>query len=200
MPVVPNPHVYPPDGYYFVDSDGVKHTGKNWSDLVQQVRDYRVRNGKPVGSPIQEINAFTCARYPAGCVEVTKCDLKTASSKGGVSKGAALAAAVNRWLQLVARALGENPTPLVSKEEAQKRAAICTKCPRQAAWASSCAQCAGAAFRIGVAIRKNQDVARGDSLMGCSVLGEDTRTSVWLPRLKPAEQPELPENCWRKAP
>lgn len=199
MDLIPNPNVYPPDGYYFVDAEGVRHTGTSWADLVAKVRDFRVRNGKPIGNPIAEINEFTCERYPQGCREPKKVFPGQANAPG-VSPGAKMAAAVNRWFYAVIQALSTRPSPLVSAAEAQRRADICLKCPRQASFVSHCGTCADAAFRLGLSIRKAKDVANGDSLRGCGILGEDTRTSVWLDGLEPSNAEGLPTKCWRKAP
>lgn len=199
MPFIPNPNVFPPDGYQFIDADGVKHVGTNWPTLATAVREYRIRNGKPVGNVVAEINEQVCDKYPQICREA-KTVFVHKQPPAAESVSTKLSSAVHRWFYLVLRAVGENPIGLVSAEEAQRRAEICMKCPRQASWTGNCGQCAGAAFRLAVSIRQGKDVKNADQLMGCSVLGEDTRTSAWLPRLKPATDENLPAKCWRKAP
>lgn len=192
--LVPNPHVYPPDGYFFLDKNKVKHVGKNYADLVARIRDYRLRNGRPLGDVVEEVNAFTCARFPPGCRDTSS------PPPGAITPGAQLAARVTQWYYALIRVLSETPVLLVPPELAQERANICLKCPRQANWATACGSCAGSTFRLGVSIRQGSEVKKGDQLRGCDLLGEDTRTSIWLPRLLPSTLPTLPDFCWRKNP
>ena len=105
---------------------------------------------------------------------------------------------VNRWLFAMVRAISEVNQPLVSQSEAQARAEICRHCPRQTPWSMNCGTCAGAAFRLGLSIRKGRDVKYGDTLMACEVLGEETRVSVHIANLKPSDAEALPKDCWRR--
>jgi len=202
---VPNPHVLPPDGFYFVDADNVKHTGSTWSELYKRVKEYRLQNGKPPGDPMTEVNDFTCKRYPQGCKELRKV---YPTRVGGTTRIAApsptprvvaMANKVVQWFYKVIRGSAGQTNFLASPQEAQRRAEICRRCPRQTPWTLDCGTCAGSAFRLATAIRQNRDVKNGDGLMACRVLGEDTRTSIHLERLKPVDSDDLPPECWRKA-
>jgi hypothetical protein len=200
MPLVPNPHVYPPDGYFFVDSGGIRHTGTSWSELATTIKQYRIQNGIPIGNVVAEIYEFTCDRFPEGCRQTETVFVAKKQLPKEPSATSKLASAVHRWLHALVKALGTQPAQTVSPTEAQRRADICKGCIRQANWTLDCGSCAGAAFRLGLALRKGRDVKAGDTLRACSVLGEDTRTSVWLDRLKPSEDESLPKNCWRRGP
>lgn len=196
----PNPHILPPDGFYFVDPDGVKHSESSWPLLYKAVREYRIRNGKAVGDVMEEVNAFTCKRYPEGCREVRK--VTPAQGRGSVANppgSMQLAAGVNKWLILMVRAVADFADQLVPMPEAERRANICRKCPFHKPWSLNCGTCAGAAFRLGLSIRKGRDVPRGDELMACQKLAEEVRVSVHINNMKPSANPELPEGCWRKA-
>lgn len=198
--LIPNVHVFPPDGYYFVDANGVKHVGVTWSDLEEKIVAYRAQNGLPPGTPKLEIIVFTCTRFPSGCREAT---LVTPGQAAAPTKpnGSAmkLHARVNRWFYKILQSLGDTPQRMESKETAESRAKICAACPRQKSWVGDCGTCAGSTYRLGVQIRSNRDVKDADQLMGCESLGEDTRTSVWLPNLRPVESDLLPPTCWRKS-
>jgi hypothetical protein len=199
MSFVPNPNVYPPGGYYFIDSKGVKHVGTSWPNLVTKVREFRVQNGIHVGDVVDEINFFTCERFQEGCRDTSSVSVSPSAVSQPASPLTRLSSAVHHWFYRVTKALSDKPVDLEPLQVAQSRADICMKCPKQAPWTVGCGTCAGNAFRLSVGIRKGKDVKYGDNLMGCSVLAEDTRTSVWLPRLEPSTSPDLPAKCWRKA-
>lgn len=186
-----NKHVMPPGGFYFVDGEGVRFDAENPLKLANKINQYRLQNNKPLGNPIKEINDFTCARYPTGCRGAER---KLADAQPTQP----LVARVNRWLAITTRALGITPGKYVLRSEAERRAAICAACPQQAVW-MACAGCADASRRLSFAARKGQELPGSEKLLGCAVLGEDTRTSIWLDGLKPADRAGLPENCWRKS-
>jgi hypothetical protein len=188
-----NPHVYPEGGYTFTDRDGVRFFESSIEELAEAVRSFRIRHGKVLGDPRQEVVDQICARSPHSCRKVDNPNATReaiASTKFG--------ARVVKWLGLVADAMGLRPTELVSKQEAQRRAEICSKCPRQLTWKTGCGGCDQSARRMALAIRKNKETPLSGMLLACEVLSEDTRTSIWLQQ-KPSTDANLPENCWRKA-
>lgn len=186
-----NPHVYPEGGYAFVDSGGIRIEGTSFDDLVHRVRDFRISQGKPIGNPVAEVNDFICARDP------TACQIAAAAKPKPTSGVSPFGSRVVRWLGKISEAFQTAEKPLVSKGEAERRAAICLACPRQLSWRSGCGGCDSSARRLGIALRDGKEVSKGASLAGCEILSEDTQTSVWL-RLAPAKNPELPDNCWRR--
>lgn len=198
MGLVFNPAVYPPDGHYFKQGD-VKIKAASASKLVQAVRDYRIAHHIPVGNPIQEINDFTCARYPVGCSDVPDSypmpdPVKHAKMPGSVAFG------TQKWLTDLYRALINVPSQeaRVSNEEAGRRAAICASCPYQAFWGTGCGGCDAGSKRLAFSIRQGRDAPGGEKLQACGLLREDTRTSVFIKGLKPSDKTSLPANCWRK--
>jgi len=188
-----NPHVWPETGWEFVDSGGIVHTGSGFEDLVSNLRDFRLRIGQPAGQPTDEVTAQICAKNPGAC----------RFDRGPVKAKAAMvgkfASRVVQWMMKTQRAFSSTNHKLVDKEEANRRAGICVKCPRNTSWRSGCAGCDQSSVRVGLAIRGGQESKLSGRLMGCEILAEDTRTSVFLP-LKAVANPDLPENCWRKAP
>lgn len=195
MTLVLNPQVYPTNGYYFIESDGVKVVGNSFADTVLKMRDYRIRSGRVAGDPIQELNDFTCSRYPTACREIEPGKRK---NHLGNSVPHPLVTRVNTWLNSLYRAFSKTPAQFVTKVEAERRAAICRDCPKQARWNSECGSCSDSARRLSFSLRKGQEVPGSDLLKGCDTLGEDTRTSIFLQGLKPETNVELPEYCWRK--
>lgn len=189
-----NYDILPPGGWYIVSKDdGVRHEAGNLKQLAQKMRDFRMRVGRPVGDPVQEIIDYTCERYPTMC----KSGIRRVPKP--VVAAPPLGAAVVQWLTKIYRALTRSPDALVSKNEADRRAAICVRCKAQQGWISSCGSCNTSVKQLGMQIRKGQEAKNGGVLRACSILREDTRTSVWLDRLQPVQDPNLPPECWRKA-
>ncbi len=192
MPATLNPHVLPPNGFYFVDSDEVRFTAPTLAKLVTAITEYRAMNNIAAGDPRQEVVDFTCARYPSGCRSNAK-PLKA------VAEHLPLVSRVTRWLTIIIRGMSKQPGSYVSKLEANRRAAICLQCPHQANWLNQCPGCAAGMRRLSSSVRRGMEADGGEKLLGCGVLGEDTRTSVFLDKLAPSARPELPDFCWRKA-
>src|ERR1043166_8237605 len=67
-PVVFNSALWPPSGWVFLDSDGVKHQGANKRDLLTKLKTYRSRNRLLPGNPEKEVNDQLCAQFPGYCV------------------------------------------------------------------------------------------------------------------------------------
>lgn len=187
-----NPHVYPDGGFKFRDADGVTFQEGSLGDLVEAVRAFRVRHGKPMGDVGAEVMAQICARSPQSC-RVDQDPTATRVAIASVRFGSR----VVRWIGLVVDAMSTKPIPLVGKAEAERRAQICKECPRQAVWRTGCLGCDGTANRLALSVRMNKETASSGKLLACEVLSEDTRTSIWLAQ-KPAASKDLPENCWRR--
>ena len=184
-----NPNLYPPDGYVFEDSDGVKHRGDSWKDLFRLIREYRVRNGKPAGDIEAEVNTQHCAKAPGLC-----------HAPPGPPP-APLSAGINHrvlnWLGYILTNRRQKGTPaLVAPEEAARRAAICAVCPQQHALSSACEACLHSVRDARKAILAEVTPANR-SLSPCGALGEDCFVSVHLD-LKPENEPGMTPECWRR--
>ena len=57
-----NPNMYPKDGYRFKDPDGSWHHGDSWAGVINRVKAYRSRQGKPVDGVHDEVIAQACHR------------------------------------------------------------------------------------------------------------------------------------------
>lgn len=184
-----NPNLYPPDGYTFLDPDGVKHKGDSWKDLFRLIREYRARNGKPEGDIEAEVNTQHCAKY-AGL-----CHAPPGPPPPPISAG--INHRVLNWLSHVLTNRRQNGTPThVAPEEAARRAAICAVCPRQQALSSACEACLHS-VRDARKVILNPQTPVNQSLSPCGALGEDTFVSVHL-NLKSENDPALPAHCWRR--
>lgn len=186
-----NPHVFPDGGYTFTDEKGMRFYEGSAAELAESVRAFRIRHGIPMGNPTQEITDQICARSPLSCREAD------ASATRDAVASTRFGARVVRWIGRVADALSLRPMPPVHKDVAEARALVCMKCPRQISWKTGCGGCDSVARRLAISARKNKETKVSTLLVGCEVLSEDTRTSVWLEQ-KPSEDANLPENCWRR--
>jgi len=194
MDLTINPHVYPDEGWFFVEDDGTRLQGGDLDDLVGAVRTYRMISGKAMGDPETDVVEFTCRRFPSACRK------KPGIVSGGNSDSAFMSRVVQWLVQLHNAVIVTRRDVLVARPVAEERASVCRQCPFQRDWRRHCVGCSSHASTLGTALRKGRDVTDGDQLHGCDLLHEDTRTSVWLDGLKPVDSDELPDHCWRKLP
>lgn len=187
-----NPHLRPIDGRYFIDEDGIKHKAENWPALALRVANYRKRNGKPPGDPVREIEEQVCARQPDYCREtmpVTRVEIVRENS-GELSKK------VMRWLSWIVSQKRIGKLRRVPREEMQRRADICSRCPLQRGLNQSCGQCKETRKTTRIAVLETERRVNSQ-LKGCLALGEDTELSVHFQQTA-STNPELPAECWRR--
>ncbi len=180
-----NPNLYPRDGYFFKDGDGLTVRGDSWEGVIKRVASYRRRNGRPPGDPAIEVMNQACARNPGLCVE------ESAAYKQKLGE-ANLKVKVLQWLQ---RILSLPEKQFVFTQDAQNRWAVCSRCPFNQALPKGCGSCLAAVEES----RKNVIGARpqSDLVQACSVLGEDLNTAAWIEQVADGN-PDLPAHCWRK--
>lgn len=178
-----NRNIYPPDGHYFIDTDGAKIFGDSWPGVIERTRQYRERQGRPAGDVTAEVTAQACARAPSICHEV-----------GTIEKNARVIASLKsrvlRWFREL-----EPDHAYVTAETWKARAGTCAVCPHNKPLPGGCSTCraAVAELRKKVLDRRPND----GRLNACEILGEDLPTAAHLER--PAvDNPGLPPACWRK--
>jgi hypothetical protein len=62
-----NADIRPPGGYKYRDADGMLHIGADLERLEKIVKSYRIRIGRPVGNPMEDIVNQICTRCPSCC-------------------------------------------------------------------------------------------------------------------------------------
>lgn len=188
MPEI-NRNLYPKGGYFFVDADGVKHSGPSWTHVIRTVTLYRQRRGIPVGDVQAEVFAQACERSPEICREggtVTPAKPKPDQLKTRVFA----------WLGERARAARQKGLDYVSDAEARQRAAICQACPAATSFSLGCKPCAASlAVLRDTILAGRQPVTT--SLGVCAKLGADLRVAVSLAE-PPLTVSDLPAACWRR--
>lgn len=178
-----NKNLYPPEGYYFIDTDGARIFGDSWPGVITRTRQYRERQGRPVGDVDAEVTTQACARAPSICHEVGAIEKKARVI-------ASLKSRVLRWFREL-----EPERAFVTVETWKQRATICAECPHNQPLPGGCSTCraAVAELRKSVLDRRPND----GRLNACSILGEDLPTAAHMERPAVAN-PGLPDRCWRK--
>lgn len=179
-----NKNIYPPGGYFYVDSDGAKIFGDTWAGVMERVKAYRERQGRPADRVVEEVTAQACARAPSICHEMGKTETR---ARAVVS----LKGRVLRWF----KSIQEQTPQFVTPETWKARAAVCASCEKNHPLPGGCATCraAVAALRSKVLDRRPVD----GRLNACEILGEDLPTTAHL-EIPAVDNPALPGNCWRK--
>jgi len=167
------PSVIPPSGYWF-DEKGLRVESTSLPNLIAALKQYRKDSGSPEGDPSYEVHAQLCARHPSLC-----------------TTGRKLAALVPKSIRrfLIHRC------GLVSKEEVQRRAAICLTCPQRQEWRSTCTSCNDS---LNKALRKTFP-GRVSELEGhaCVIGGDEVSIAMLFD--SGDKLTVAPKACWRHA-
>lgn len=182
----------PPGGWHFIQSD-VKLTAHSIDDLYKVVEDFRVQNNFPLGDVQGDVDNYLCGNYPNYCHGVDHVSINV-MSKNRITASAELLQDITTWGNNVLRS--PNKHPLVSDEEAERRAKICISCPSNANWRSGCSSCIVSADRICAAVRQGRETKTTRVLGGCHQLRHDNRTAVFLDKEVLATSGNLPSTCW----
>lgn len=183
-----NRNLYPRDGYFFLDSDGVRISGDSWAGVIRRVEGYRQRQGRAVGNVEAEVMAQACARNPGICVE------ENAAYKVEVNR-ASLKTRILMWFMQLVKRKASNELVFVSDQDARNRAYVCSRCQFNKPLPDGCASCRQAVKES----RKNIIGGRFEDarMNACEILAEDLNTSAWLDQ-QAVDNGALPQHCWRK--
>lgn len=165
--------VIPHGGYFNVVDPltGVHVSAVHWDHLMSKVIDERKANAAPIGLELdQEVEQWACLSHPEE-VEVYDERLPKRRSIGldDVVRGTKTLAAY--------KAAG---SPWVGQLEANRRAAICAKCPLNLAWSQSCSIC-NKAEDVVRAVVGNVRTDKDQQLMACSICGCALKGAVHIP-------------------
>lgn len=182
------PHLSPPGGYKFRDTDGAIHTGDGWAHLVRVVAQYRALRKLPAGDPQREITEAVCQADPKLC--------HNGPGELGTGDKEAFHLRVVNWVSRMIQFMRSHRLRFVDAIVARERADICRGCPFQDVYTKGCESCSKAAASLQKQVVAGRPEA-GRGLLACGILSEDTVISVHLDseRLNNAR---LPAHCWRK--
>jgi hypothetical protein len=170
---IPGGHNYPIPG-------GPTVKGETVEELVDKISDYRVRNGLPVGNPMDEIITYYAEHYPWSVEEGER------THKPPIE---GLDERVYAWLNAQWR---NPPKELLHQEDIQKRMDTCQQCRFR------CLQALAKGPASAEAARRAFLLARGnlgpDECGFCRYFGWDNRLACLLPELKPEKS--APKGCW----
>lgn len=150
---------------------GIRIEAVTWDHLVFKVREERKANGAPIGLELEdEIEQWACIAHPD---EVSVVDERLPKRRNLNLDD------VVRGTQVIL-AFKLAGSPLVSQDEANRRASICARCPMNLMWSQSCSIC-----------NKIDDVVRGvigqtktahdQQLFSCNICGCSLKAAVHLP-------------------
>lgn len=119
---------YPPGGYCFTDSNGIKFEGDSVSDVALKLEEFRTVNGFPVGCPLAEVHEQLCERFPS-------MEVFTPAPVQDRELVVRVVAKAKEWLDGLA--VKRRPA-LVSTQIANKRAERCLNCVHNLNWRLFC--------------------------------------------------------------
>lgn len=188
----------PPTGWVYEEPS----TGKVFSNIVKtvlinDVTNYRIDRGIPVGDVAQDIEEFICAKasvkYPGICQEVIP--------PAQVTKKSFDVDDVRSFGNSVAHILKSGS--VVSQGEANRRATICAGCPLNGK-VSGCTGCSQIASFV-LTILGAKKTPHDKYLMQCKNCGCALAAKIWITKSDLMERQEVeanmatyPDHCWMK--
>jgi len=187
-------------GYKILDPlTGIRVEAVTWDHLMMKVREERRANGAPLGLELEdEVEQWACIAHPDE-VEIfdERLPKRRSLNLDDVVRGTEVLAAF--------KLAG---SPLVSQEEANRRAAICARCPLNVMWSQSCSICSKVE-NVVMGIVGNVRVENSQQLYACQVCGCSLKAAVHIPNdiLNRANNAEMNQafsiaadlwHCWHR--
>ncbi len=163
----------------------MEFVGESVGKVAAKLAEYRETNKFPAGSPVAEVHAQLCERFPECCVD----DSPQVDGQELVRR---VVIQAKKWL---IDAQMRKPQIFVAPDVAKSRSESCANCPHNWNWKLLCQPCQLAAsdlFEPVIAPRKPNAELDGRC---CEIAGDDLSVAVWLegPKI------EVKCDCWRKA-
>lgn len=172
-----NQNSIPPSGFTFIDPDtGMNINARSFSQWTTLIRLHRQANNL---APISDADAMhqNCLRLsPQASASFCESDqpVNTVDSVnlsiGDVIRGT-----------LVLASFKLAGSPLVSREQAEARAAICVACPFNAPYKKTCGGDCQELVDLVKSIIGNEGTALDDRLQACGVCRCSNKSQVWIP-------------------
>ena len=168
---------------------------RNLGNLLRAVRRDRARHGGDLDAGWElRLQDEICANdeYKSLCLEVEDVESTVENVKHIGRQD------VQQFFQVVKRFI-EDGGKLESQDEAERRAAICAKCPRNVP-IRGCMGCSGLIPKL-LKVTKGASTSLDQELKGCSVCGCQLKAKVHLPTAVSTgdeDRHDFPDWCWIK--
>lgn len=185
----------PPGGWKY-DQPGLPTpvTGGNYEELITNITNARIHNNIKLGNVEQEFEEWFCAHHGHLCD----------ANSPPIQPEAEVDDPQKTFRERVASFAGNRyqyagSINLESEDEAFRRAAICSGCKENQAWADSC-PCVSQIERTIVLLTQNQETEPSLKGKGCKITGQSNEAAVWfgekLLRHRKRYMDKLPDFCW----
>lgn len=168
-------HSVPYGGSYSLSmpEKGMVGFGTAFDGLVRSCKEWRKANGFPIGLGYdEELEVEVCRKYPAECVE-TDSRVPPTQIRYGVDT-------VLQGTRVLARFNLEG-RPFVEREEAERRAKICSGCSWNLDHQRPCGGGCGGIKELVLSIVGSQGTSQDHNLRVCSVCKCWNAAAVWIP-------------------
>lgn len=191
-----NQGIMPPNGPHYPVAKDVILRAATFDKLFEQIIEWRIRNGVEPGDVKGDVDKYVCGKWPHFCQP----DDIDGPPLG--QRGLTLSSRVTTWIILRSREQPPGGFNLVPQDEAESRAAVCSRCMMNKKWAG-CLNCHQSTLRLLAVVRKLRGTKLDNDLMGCDACGHDNQTAVHLqisdmPQMDGEEQKYMPPHCWKK--
>lgn len=187
------PQVVPSGGGFKYSERGQYAEGFDRDSLIQNLTNFRIQNRLTIGNPEKDVDDSLMKRSSSYIPPMSKGRVLIP-----ITKPTSLLDRVKAWL--VNRKYGKVKIKYVERTEADRRAAICQKCPANKNWRSSCAPCVRAIEHDIVIVGQNHQSTLHRQLFACSIAGHENSVAVWLDQesLKHSRafMDKFPRYCW----
>lgn len=194
-----SPNRVPRGGVYEINRPdlGMAGTGYLLDVLINSITAYRKANSIPIGLDFaNEVERVVCETYPDECEVVGMHNIRNRHlGIGDVILGSR-----------VMLSLWASGGHLVSRQEAERRAAICVKCPYNAQFTKPCTGICAELKDAVSGIIDHQGTAYDENLKSCMICGCFNQAAIWIPLAlqttplsdEQRAQFESVPNCWKK--
>lgn len=168
------PNRIPYGGYwrYIQPGTGQSISAVTWDNLLNNIRDHRKANGIPVGLGFEEeVEQAVCREHPDECVGYDEtCPRKKNLTLSDIVAGTR-----------VMMSFFASGRKLVSREEAERRAQICLKCPYNMTFSKPCSGVCPELKSVVMSITDSVGTQYDSKLNSCTVCGCFLQAAIWMP-------------------
>lgn len=183
-------------GYTITDPmTNVQVYGTTFKMVCDRIRDARKANSVPIGLGFEdEVESWICAKYAVECFDSNAIKPRQLSLSDIVAGSRVM---LSHWW---------NGRKIVSREEAERRGAICVSCPMNVKFSKPCNGMCPELSEVVSGITNAQGTRFDVSLHSCSLCGCHLQSAIWVPLElqtavltdKQVEQFESIPECWKK--